>query len=86
MRGILKLVESFVVHSAPLRVGIVLGVNSSTSLTGLDDAGVAMQCAYNYVVQQKNPSAAYSFLTSVGIWMFNFSIIWLFIYLGTFGK
>lgn len=52
-------------HTAPIRVGLVLAVNSSTSLTGLEDVGVAMLCAYNYVVQQKNPQAALSFLTSV---------------------
>lgn len=64
-RGIFKLLESFVVHTAPIRVGIVLAVNSSTKLTGLDDAGVALLCSFNYVVQQKNPQAALSFLTSV---------------------
>lgn len=65
VRGILKLVESFVVHSAPLRVGIVLSVDSSSSLTGLDDVGVAILCGFNYAMQNKDPIAALSFLHQV---------------------
>lgn len=66
-KGVLKLLESFVVHTAPIRVGLVFAVNSSTSVTGLDDAGVAMVCAYNYVAQQKNPQAALNFINSVSL-------------------
>ncbi|KAK9738964.1 Thioredoxin-like domain [Popillia japonica] len=65
IRGILKLVESFVVHSAPLRVGIVLSVNSSSSVTGLDDVGVALLCGFNYVMQNKDAVTALSFLHQV---------------------
>ncbi|KAJ3654931.1 hypothetical protein Zmor_014082 [Zophobas morio] len=64
-RELVKLLESFVVHTAPLRVGIVFAVDSSTELTGLKDAGVAMQCAFNYVSQKKNPLAALSFVKTV---------------------
>ncbi|XP_044750165.1 UDP-glucose:glycoprotein glucosyltransferase [Coccinella septempunctata] len=64
-RGVVKLIESFVVHTAPLRVGLVFKVDPSSSLTGLDDAGVAMQCAFNYVSQMKTPQNAVSFLKNV---------------------
>lgn len=65
IRGVLKLLESFVIHSAPLRVGIAFGVNSSSSLTGLDDVGVAIICGFNYVMQNKDAVAALSFLHQV---------------------
>lgn len=62
---ILKLVESFVVHTAPIRVGLVLNVSDSHSLTGLRDAGVAMQCALNYVTQAKDAASAIDFFKTV---------------------
>ncbi|KAI4464405.1 udp-glucose glycoprotein:glucosyltransferase [Holotrichia oblita] len=65
IRGVLKLIESFVVHSAPLRVGIVLSVNSSSSVTGLNDVGVALLCGFNYVMQNKDAVTALSFLHQV---------------------
>lgn len=61
----MKLIESFIVHTVPLRVGLVFKVDPSSSLTGLDDAGVAMQCAFNYVSQVKTPQNAVSFLKNV---------------------
>lgn len=65
VRGIIKLIESFIVHTAPLRVGLVFKVDPSSSLTGLDNAGVAIQCAFNYVSQMKSPQNAVSFLKNV---------------------
>lgn len=62
---ILKLVESFVVHTAPIRVGLVLNVSDSHSLNGLQDPGVAMQCALNYVTQVKDPATALGFLRTI---------------------
>lgn len=64
-RPIVKLIESFIVHTVPLRVGLVFKVDPSSSLTGLDDAGVAMQCAFNYVSEVKTPQNAVSFLKNV---------------------
>lgn len=64
-RDLVKLLESFVVHTAPLRVGIVFAVDASTDLYGLKDAGVAMQCAFNYVSQKRDPLAALSFIKTV---------------------
>lgn len=53
------------IHTAPIRVGLVLNVSDSHSLTGLKDAAVAMQCALNYVTQSKDPATAIGFLRSV---------------------
>ncbi|XP_060516530.1 UDP-glucose:glycoprotein glucosyltransferase isoform X2 [Cylas formicarius] len=66
-RPILKLVESFVIHVAPIRVGLVFKVSSSKVLTGLDDAGIALVCAFNYITQIKDGATALTFLrTTMG--------------------
>ncbi|KAJ8920947.1 hypothetical protein NQ315_015740 [Exocentrus adspersus] len=65
VKDVLKLVESFVVHTAPIRVGVVFKVNETNTLNGLEDAGIAMQCALNYVMQKKDGPAAFSFINSV---------------------
>lgn len=64
-RGLLKLVESFISYVAPLRIGLVLAANSSTSANGLNDPGVALLCSYNYISQTKSPSTALNFLITV---------------------
>lgn len=65
IRPLLKIVESFVVHATPIRTGLVFNVSSSKSVTGLDDAGVAMLCAFNYVQQSKDASTAFGFIKTV---------------------
>ncbi|KAK4879085.1 hypothetical protein RN001_007231 [Aquatica leii] len=65
MRGILMLLESLVVHSAPLRVGLVLAANPSLHVNGLEDAGVAVLCAFNYVSQKYEAVSALAFLSSL---------------------
>lgn len=65
VRPLFKLIESFVVHVSPIRVGVVFNVNASKSVTGLQDAGVAMLCAFNYVQQSKDALTAFSFLRSI---------------------
>jgi UDP-glucose:glycoprotein glucosyltransferase len=62
---LLKMAESFYVHRAPIRIGLVLSVNSDPDVTGNDDAGVAMVLGFNAVTSLKNPPAALSFLTDV---------------------
>lgn len=64
-RAIIKLAESFVVHNAPVRVGLVFAVNSDASVSGRADAGVAMLNAFNYVAQRSTPIDALSFITDV---------------------
>ncbi|KAF5304487.1 hypothetical protein FQA39_LY09683 [Lamprigera yunnana] len=65
IRGILMLLESLVVHSAPLRVGLVLAANSSLTVNGLEDASIAVLCAFNYISQKQDHVSALSFLTSL---------------------
>ncbi|XP_064106308.1 UDP-glucose:glycoprotein glucosyltransferase 1-like isoform X1 [Macrobrachium nipponense] len=46
---LIQLVESFITHNAPIRVGWVMAVNRDQTLRGFDDAGIAMLCAFNFV-------------------------------------
>lgn len=48
---LIRLVEGFITHTAPVRVGLVMAINSNESLRGYDDAGLAMLCAFNYVAE-----------------------------------
>ena len=62
---ILKLAESFYVHKAPVRIGIVFAVSQDMSLIGTQDAGVAALEAFNFISQDKSPYEGLSFLTDV---------------------
>ncbi|XP_059082867.1 UDP-glucose:glycoprotein glucosyltransferase 1-like [Tigriopus californicus] len=64
-RGLLKLLESFYVHRAPTRIGIVFAVNDDPSATGKTDAGVALLSAFNYISAAKEPYDALAFMTDV---------------------
>jgi UDP-glucose:glycoprotein glucosyltransferase len=64
-RSLIKLAESFVVHNAPLRVGLVMAVNSDPKITGRDDPGVAMLNAFNYVSQRTHATDGLSFITDL---------------------
>lgn len=64
-RSLIKLAESFVVHNAPLRVGLVMAVNSDPKITGRDDPGVAMLNAFNYVAQRTHATDGLSFITDL---------------------
>lgn len=61
----LRMAESFYVHKAPVRIGLVFDVNDADSVTGYTDASVACLEAFNYVAQTKNAFEALSFLTDV---------------------
>lgn len=62
-RDITKMIESFVVHGAPIRVGVVFdtrkGVAENVELYR------TLICAWNYISQTKKPKDALSFLTDV---------------------
>ncbi|KAK7075384.1 hypothetical protein SK128_017887, partial [Halocaridina rubra] len=47
--SLLQLIESFITHNAPVRLGVVLAVTSDQTLRGFDDPGIALLCAFNYV-------------------------------------
>lgn len=64
-RGILKLVESFITHSAPIRIGIVFDLENTNSISEAVHTGI--MCAFNYVHQKKGPSDAMNFLTTVSM-------------------
>uniref|UniRef100_A0A0A9Y4P1 UDP-glucose:glycoprotein glucosyltransferase n=2 Tax=Lygus hesperus TaxID=30085 RepID=A0A0A9Y4P1_LYGHE len=60
---LIKLVQSFLIHNAPLRLGIVFAVDGTK--TGLEDSGVALLNAYNYVLEMSDSAEALNFLTDV---------------------
>ncbi|CAN7997504.1 unnamed protein product, partial [Ixodes hexagonus] len=64
-RDILKLAESFYVHRAPLRIGIVFAINPNMSVSGYQDAGVALLNAFNFISQDRVPYEGLSFITDV---------------------
>lgn len=64
-RPLLKLAESFYVHSAPLRMGLVFAVNPDQSVTGNMDAGVALLNAFNYISEVKDAYSGLAFITDV---------------------
>ncbi|XP_058056103.1 UDP-glucose:glycoprotein glucosyltransferase [Anopheles bellator] len=57
-RDIVKLAESFIVHMAPVRIGLVFQ-------TGDGEDYRAVTCAFNYVHQKKSASEALGFLTDL---------------------
>ncbi|XP_075236839.1 UDP-glucose-glycoprotein glucosyltransferase isoform X2 [Lycorma delicatula] len=60
---LIKLAESFHIHAAPLRIGLVFAVNSTA--TGMNNGGVALLNAFNYIAETKDPFSALSFVTDV---------------------
>jgi UDP-glucose:glycoprotein glucosyltransferase len=66
-RDIIKLAESFVVHLAPLRLGLVLDtrpvLHSRDKSVAKDYR--AINCAFNYVHQKSSLPQALSFMTDV---------------------
>lgn len=66
-----RLVDSFLSHNAPIRLGFVWSVSGDRKVTGLEDAGVAVACAFNYVVQSFDGEEAnrkgFAFLQEVRI-------------------
>ncbi|XP_067127795.1 UDP-glucose:glycoprotein glucosyltransferase 1 isoform X1 [Centruroides vittatus] len=64
-KDIFKLAESFYVHKAPVRIGIIFAANPDTSLNGFKNAGVALLNAFNFIAQDKTPYDGLSFITEV---------------------
>lgn len=62
-RGLIKLAESFVVHSAPLRLGLVF--DTSSNKDKFEDVYRSINCAFNYVTQQNSLRSALNFLTEL---------------------
>ncbi|XP_059620979.1 UDP-glucose:glycoprotein glucosyltransferase [Phlebotomus argentipes] len=62
-RGILKLAESFVQHSAPVRLGVVLDFQKAEGAK--EEVYNAILRAFNYVTQKKSAKEALSFLSEL---------------------
>ncbi|BES97993.1 udp-glucose glycoprotein [Nesidiocoris tenuis] len=60
---LIRLMQSFLIHNAPLRLGLVFAVDGKK--TGLDDSGVALLNAYNYVLENVDSAEALNFITDV---------------------
>jgi len=62
---LLKLIDSFLSHQSPLRVGIIFNVSPKPA-NGLNDASVALLNAYNYIVEQTSkPLHAFNFIITI---------------------
>ena len=64
-RPVLKMLESFYLHSAPTRIGIVFAVDPDQDKNGSNDPGCALLNAYNYIRQKETNTDALAFITKV---------------------
>lgn len=62
-RALLKMAESFIIHTAPVRIGLVFDSRSVADDKQTDYT--SLLCAFNYVSQKKHAKAALGFLTDV---------------------
>lgn len=62
-RNLIKLAESFIIHQAPVRLGLIFDTRSAEKDTAKDYNSII--CAYNYVTQNKEGRSALGFLTDV---------------------
>ncbi|XP_066475545.1 UDP-glucose:glycoprotein glucosyltransferase 1 isoform X2 [Tiliqua scincoides] len=63
---LLSVAEMFLSNHIPLRIGLVFVVNDSEDVDGLQDAGVALLRAYNYVAEEVD--SHYAFQTVISIY------------------
>uniref|UniRef100_A0A8D0LX33 UDP-glucose glycoprotein glucosyltransferase 1 n=1 Tax=Sus scrofa TaxID=9823 RepID=A0A8D0LX33_PIG len=57
--------EMFLSNHIPLRLGLIFVVNDSEDVDGMQDAGVALLRAYNYVAQEMDDYHAFQTLTHI---------------------
>ncbi|XP_019359258.1 PREDICTED: UDP-glucose:glycoprotein glucosyltransferase 1 isoform X2 [Gavialis gangeticus] len=62
---LLNVAEMFFSNHIPLRIGLVFVVNDSEDIDGLQDAGVALLRAYNYVAQESDTNYAFQTVISM---------------------
>ncbi|KYO40412.1 UDP-glucose:glycoprotein glucosyltransferase 1 isoform C [Alligator mississippiensis] len=62
---LLNVAEMFFSNHIPLRIGLVFVVNDSEDIDGLQDAGVALLRAYNYVAQESDNNYAFQTVISM---------------------
>lgn len=75
VRGIIKLAESFVVHLAPVHLGIVF--DTSKGVGDRNELYRSINCAFNYLAQTKTPRDALGYLTDVSCLFFS-ALSWQF--------
>lgn len=74
-RGIIKLAESFVIHLAPVRLGLVFDSRNAADVDREGDYR-SILCAFNYITQQKSGNAIHESVVEnccMLILMINFS-------------
>jgi UDP-glucose:glycoprotein glucosyltransferase len=65
-KPLIKMLESFYLHRAPTRIGIVFTVQSDLdAFNGQNDAGVAFLNAFNFISAEKSATDALAFITDV---------------------
>ncbi|KAH9487627.1 UDP-glucose:glycoprotein glucosyltransferase 1, partial [Bulinus truncatus] len=65
-KNLLKMAEAFNVHKAPLRLGIVFATSTDLSVTGFDNAGVALVRAFDFINKdEETASKGLSFITDI---------------------
>ncbi|XP_065333723.1 UDP-glucose:glycoprotein glucosyltransferase isoform X1 [Cloeon dipterum] len=64
-RPLLKLAESFLIHQAPLRIGLVLAATGAEGDSGKTNPGIALLEAYNYATENGNSQQGLSLITDV---------------------
>ncbi|XP_056004849.1 UDP-glucose:glycoprotein glucosyltransferase 1-like isoform X3 [Ostrea edulis] len=62
---LIKMAEAFLVHSAPIRLSIVFIVNFDLEADPLEDVGIAISRAFDYIRQENDFPKALSFVTDV---------------------
>lgn len=67
------MVDTFLSHNAPVRLGFVFSMSGERKLTGLQDPSVAIVCAFNYVVQsydgEDSNKKGFAFLKDVSLFL-----------------
>ena len=61
----MKLLESFYVHRAPVRIGLLFNVDTDPDKNGENNAAIAFANAFNYISTNKNAYDALAFITDV---------------------
>ncbi|XP_014669413.1 PREDICTED: UDP-glucose:glycoprotein glucosyltransferase 1-like [Priapulus caudatus] len=64
-KDLMLLAETFYVHKAPTRIGLVLVVNTDPTVKGRNNAGVAALEAFNWISKNKNVHEGLTFLNEL---------------------
>ncbi|XP_046707685.1 UDP-glucose:glycoprotein glucosyltransferase 1 isoform X1 [Silurus meridionalis] len=62
---LLSVAEMFYANNIPLRIGLVFVVNSDDDVDGMQDAGVAMLRAFNYIAEEVDNQLAFDAIMSM---------------------